>query len=58
VAQNSFIHSGNFYSGSSSTLLLRGVPDYTALILCQSYHAEASQATVSEGLEQRSLRGG
>src|SRR6218665_739010 len=32
----SFIHSGYFYSTSSSPLLLRGAPD-TALILCRSF---------------------
>src|SRR6218665_1561613 len=32
---NSFIHSGYFYSDSSSPLLLRGAPD-TARILCRS----------------------
>jgi len=32
---NKFIHSGNFYSASSSLILLRGAPD-TARILCQS----------------------
>src|SRR6218665_2016499 len=33
---HSFIHSGYFYSASSSSLLLRGPPD-TARILCQSF---------------------
>ena len=37
LASSSFIHSGYFYSTSSSPLLLRGAP-------------EALQATVSEGL--------
>src|SRR6218665_658736 len=32
---NSFIHSGYFYSASSSPILLRGAPD-TARILCRS----------------------
>jgi len=41
----SFIHSGYFYSASSSPLLFRGAPD-TARLLCRSFHAEASQATV------------
>jgi len=31
-----FIHSGNFYSASSSPLLLRGAPD-VAWILCHSF---------------------
>src|SRR6218665_1234672 len=44
-----FIHSGYFYSASSSPLLLRGAPDI-ALILC---HAEAPQAT--EGLAKGQL---
>src|SRR6218665_1922624 len=34
--KHSFIHSGYFYSTSSSPLLLRGAPD-TARILCQSF---------------------
>jgi len=33
---NSFIHSGYFYSASSSPLLLRGAPD-TARIPCRSF---------------------
>src|SRR6218665_2313522 len=33
---NSFIHSGHFYSASSSPLLLRNAPD-TARILCRSF---------------------
>src|SRR6218665_3940368 len=33
---NSFIHSGHFYSASSSPLLLRSDPD-TARILCRSF---------------------
>src|SRR6218665_2044411 len=33
---HSFIHSGYFFSASSSTLLLRGPPD-TARILCRSF---------------------
>src|SRR6218665_589634 len=33
---HSFIHSGHFYSASSSPLLLRSAPD-TALILCRSF---------------------
>src|SRR6218665_3449723 len=32
----SIIHSGNFYSASSSPLLLRGAPD-TSRILCRSF---------------------
>jgi len=40
------IHSGYFYSASSSPLLLRGTPN------CSIEHAEALQATVSEGLTQ------
>ena len=46
----SFIHSGYFYRASSSPLLLRGAPD-TARILSE-FHAEAPQATMSEGLAQ------
>ena len=33
---HSFIHSGHFYSASSSSLLLRSAPD-TAWILCRSF---------------------
>jgi len=33
---HSFIHSGSFYSASSSPPLLRGAPD-TARILCRSF---------------------
>ena len=44
---HSFIHSGYFYSASSSPLLLRGAPD-TARILCRSF----TLATASEGLAQ------
>src|SRR6218665_3579496 len=55
IANHSFIHSGYFYSTSSSPLLFRGAPD-TARIQCQSFmsefHTKASQATVSEGLAQ------
>ena len=47
----SFIHSGYFYSASSSPLLLRGAPS-TARILCREFHAKAPQATASEGLAQ------
>jgi len=36
VRSSSFIHSGHFYSASSSLLLLRGAPD-TARILCRSF---------------------
>ena len=42
------IHSGYFYSDSSSPLLLRGAPDSTNTV--SEFHAEAPQATVSEGL--------
>ena len=46
---HSFIHSGYFYSASSSPLLSRGAADTTRL-MCRSLHAEAQQATASEGL--------
>ena len=36
ISASAFIHSGYFYSASSSPLLLRGAPD-TARILCQSF---------------------
>src|SRR6218665_3619991 len=44
------IRSGYFYSASSSPLLLRGVPD--SLDTVSEFHAEAPQATTSEGLAQ------
>jgi len=50
ISIHSFIHSFNFYSASSSPLLLRGVPN-TARILCRSF---ALQATASEWLAQGS----
>ena len=41
-SQHSFIHSGYFYSASSSPLLLRGSPNYSIdSLLCRSSHAEA-----------------
>ena len=45
------IHSGYFYSASSRPLLLRRASD-TARILYRGFHAEAPQATASEGLAQ------
>ena len=49
---NSFIQAiSNFYSASSSPLLLRGAPDYSTNTVPE-VHAEAPQATVSEGLAQ------
>jgi len=47
-----FIHSGYFYSTSSRPLLLRGAPDTAQIV--PEFHAEAPQATVSEGLAQDS----
>src|SRR6218665_4058205 len=45
---HSFIHSDNFYSASSSPLLLRGTPD-----TARSHTVRGiSQVTVSEGLAQ------
>ena len=46
-----YIHSGYFYSASSSPLLLRGAPDYSIDTLLELTR-EALQATVSEGLAQ------
>src|SRR6218665_648770 len=46
-----FILSGYFYSASSSPLLLRGVPDCSIDTVSEP-HAEALQATASEGLAQ------
>src|SRR6218665_643382 len=37
---HSFIHSGHFYSVPSSTLLLRGAPDYSTDTVSE-FHAEA-----------------
>src|SRR6218665_3969012 len=37
---HSFIHSGHFYSASSSPLLLRGAPDYSTDTVSE-FHAEA-----------------
>jgi len=54
---NSFIHSGYFYSTSLGPLLLRDTPRPQQLTLCRSLHAEALQATVSEGLAQGPWRG-
>src|SRR6218665_1278183 len=51
ITCSSFIHSGYFNSISSSPLLLRGAPD-TARIPCWEFHAEAPQATASEGHAQ------
>ena len=48
---HSFIHSGYFYSASSSSLLLRGTPDYSTDTVPE-FHAKAPQATASEGLAQ------
>ena len=48
---HSFIHSGYFYSASSSPLLLRGAPNYS-IDTVSEFHAEAPQATASEGLAQ------
>ena len=45
------IHSRYFYSTSSNPLLLRGAPD-TACVSVSEFHAEAPQATASEGLAQ------
>src|SRR6218665_1186750 len=46
---HSFIHPGYFYSASSSTLLLRGAPDYS-IDTVSEIHTEAPHATASEGL--------
>ena len=48
----SFIHSGHFYRASSSQLLLRGAPDYSADTVTE-FHAEAHrQLFTSKGLAQ------
>ena len=46
-----FIHSGYFYSASSSPLPLRGAPDYNTDTVSE-FHAKAYQATAREGLAQ------
>jgi len=48
---HSFNYSGYFYSASLDPLLLRGVPRYSTDTVAE-FHAEAPQATVSEGLVQ------
>ena len=48
---SALIHSGYFYSAPSSPLLLRGAPDYSTDTVSE-FHAEAPQATASEGLAQ------
>src|SRR6218665_2266410 len=48
---HSFIHSGHFYSVSSSSPLLRGAPDYSTDTVSE-FHAEAPQATAGKGLAQ------
>ena len=40
VLIHSFIHSGHFYSAPSSSLLLRGAPDYSTDTVSE-FHAEA-----------------
>src|SRR6218665_204151 len=47
----SFIQAIYFYSASSRPLLLRGAPDHSTDTVSE-FHAEAPQATVSEGLAQ------
>ena len=49
---HSFIHSGYFYSASSSPLLLRGAHDTARMFTVLEFHAEAPQAIASEGLTQ------
>ena len=46
------IHSGYFYSVSSSPLLLRCAPDCSIDTMSHAVHAAAIQATVSERLAQ------
>ena len=46
-----FIHSGYFYSASSSPLLLGDTPDFS-MDAVSEFHAEALQANASEGLVQ------
>ena len=50
---HSIIHSDHFYSASSSPLLLRSALD-TAMDSVQEFHAEALQATATEGFAQGS----
>ena len=51
-AIHSFIHSGHFYSASSSPLLLRGSPDTARADTVSEFLAEAPQAIASEELPQ------
>src|SRR6218665_1670624 len=47
-----FIHSGYFYSASSSPLVLRGSPGTARIVTVSEFHVEATQETASEGLAQ------
>jgi len=49
-----YIHSGHFYSASSSPLLLRGAPDYSmdSFGYCIEVSCQSTQETVSKGLAQ------
>src|SRR6218665_1636364 len=40
INEDSFIHSGHFYSAPSSPLLIRGAPDYSTDTVSE-FHAEA-----------------
>ena|SRR6218665_718577 len=50
----SFIHSGHFYSTSSSPLLLRGAPNYSPDTVSE-FHAEAHRQLLVKDLPQRSI---
>ena len=57
IRNESFIHSGYFYSASSSSLLLRGAfHGSTDTVL--EFHAEAPQATASDEDLPKVLRSG
>jgi len=49
---HSFIHSGHFYSASSSPLLLRGAPDYSTDTVSE-FHAEAPDVVKPTNLSSK-----
>src|SRR6218665_2657781 len=51
ISSDPFIHSGHFCSAPSSSLLLRGAPDYSTDTVSE-FHAEAHRQLVGKGLAQ------
>src|SRR6218665_3744486 len=51
ISSDPFIHSGHFYSAPSSSLLLRGAPDYSTDTVSE-FQAEAHRQLVGKGLAQ------